>query len=68
MREKSVRSGREGGMTGIEGPKNAVETQLRGLCSPESRASDQNVQAIGKVAAVNGEKAVAVEIRKTLRL
>ena len=68
MGDKSVRSGREGSMTAIETPEIAAKAPLRGLWPPESRAGDQNVQAAVKVTAVAGGKAVAVEIRKTLRL
>ena len=63
-----MRGGREGGMTAIETPEVAAKAPLRGLCPPESRASDQNALAAVKVTAVTGGTAVAVEIRKTLRL
>ena len=68
MGDKSVRSGREGGMTAMEKSEVAAKAPSRGLCPPESRISDQNVLAAVKVAAVTGGKAGAVEIRKTLRL
>ena len=67
MGDKSVRSGREGGMTAME-TSEVAKAPSRGLCPPESRISDQNVLAAVKVAAVTGGKAGAVEIRKTLRL
>lgn len=68
MGDKSVRSGREGGMTAIETPDVAAKAPLRWLCPPESRASDENLLAAVEVAAVTGGKHGAVEIRKTLRL
>ena len=68
MGDKSVRSGREGSMTGIEAPKIADKTQLRGLCPPESGPGDQAAPSVGEVAAVAGSNAVAGETRKTLSL
>jgi hypothetical protein len=68
MGDKSVRSGREGGMTALETPEIAAKAPLRGLCAPESRASVEDMLAAVEVAAVTGGKHGAVEIRKTLRL
>jgi hypothetical protein len=68
MGDKSVRSGRKGGMTGIQRPKTAAKTQLRGLCPPESGPGDQTAPSVGEVAAVARRKVAVVEIRKTLRL
>jgi hypothetical protein len=64
MGDKSVRGGRrrEGGMRGIERPKIAARTQLRGLCPPESGPGDQIAPSLGEVAAVAGGKVIAVEI------
>lgn len=62
MGDKSVRSGREGSMTGIETPKIADKAQLRGLCPPESGPSDQTAPPLGEVAAAAGRKVAAVEI------
>lgn len=55
-------------MTGIDTPEVAAKAPSRGRCPPESRTSDQNVQALGEVAAVADGKIGAVELRKTLRL
>jgi hypothetical protein len=52
-------------MMDIERPEVAAKTPLSVLRRPESRASDQNVLAVGEVA---GGKVVAVEIRITLSL
>lgn len=68
MGDKSVRSGREDSMTGIERPKIAAKTQLRGLCPPESGPGDQTAPSADEVAAVAGRKVATVEIRKTLSL
>lgn len=68
MLDKSVRSGREGSMTGIERSEVAAKTPIHGLCPPESRAGDQNLMAVGEVVGSAGGKVVAVEIRKPLRL
>jgi hypothetical protein len=55
-------------MTAIETSEVAAKARSRGPCPPENRTSDQNALAVVKGAAVTGGKAVAVEIRKTLRL
>jgi len=68
MGDKSVRSGREGGMRGMERPEVATRTQRRGQCPPESRAGDQPVMAVGEGVGHTSGKVVAVDIRKTLRL
>lgn len=68
MEDKSVRSGREGGMAAIETPEIAAKASLRGLYPPKSRASKQNVLPAGEVAAITGGKTIAVEIVKTLCL
>jgi hypothetical protein len=49
-------------MTGIETPKIAAKTQLRGLCLPESGPSDQTAPSVGEAAAAAGRKVAAVEI------
>ena len=55
-------------MTGIERPKIAAKTQLRGLCPPESGPGDQTASSGGKLPAAAARNAAAGETRKTLRL
>jgi len=68
MGDKSVRSGREGRMTGIENPENAANAHLRRLCPPAIRLGEQNAPSVGEFAAAAGSNAVAGETRKTLSL
>lgn len=68
MGDESVRSEREGSMTGIERPAVAAKACLRRLRPPESRLGKQIVPPPGALATVAGGNAGAVETRKTLRL
>lgn len=68
MGDKSVRGGREGGMTGIERPEIAAKARLRRLCPLESCLGERNAPSVGEFAAAAGSNAAAGETRKTLSL
>ena len=65
MGDKSVHSGREGSMTGIEKPEIAAKARSRRLCPPEIRLGERNAPSGGEFAAAADSNAAAGETRKT---